>query len=407
MDKIEELLTRAVDKVYPTKEDLEKVLRSGKKLKLYQGFDPTGTQLHIGHMIGLRKLKQWQEAGHKVIFLIGDGTGQAGDPSGKSKSREQFFTNKELRENAQDYVKQASSIVNFDGENGVQILYNGDWLNKLTLPEILNIASHFSLQQLAERDLFQERMKKGETVNLREFLYPLLQGYDSVKMSIDLEIGGTDQTFNMLAGRSLLKAMRGKEKFVLTTPLLTDSRGVKIGKTEGNVIALTDKPEDLYGKIMSLPDDIIVKGLEYLTDTPLEEVREVEKAIESGQNPMQFKKKLAFEIVSQLNNRERAASAQDEFERVYKEGKLPSSIQAVSLSKDFISTATVAQVFLESGLVSSNSEAKRVITQGGTAVNDHLITDPDAPFLPYLNNGEAVIRKGKTNFKIVRSGNEK
>src|SRR5664280_2584537 len=198
MDKIKELLTRGVDKIYPSSEELEKILRAGKKLTLYQGFDPTGKELHIGHMVGFRKLRQWQELGHHVIFLIGDGTGQAGDPSGKKTSRGKFLTRDELRANAVDYVKQASRIVRFEGENPVEIKFNSDWLNKLELIDILEIAEHFTLQQLSERDLFQERIRDNQPINLREFLYPLLQGYDSVAMNVDLELGGTDQLFNML-----------------------------------------------------------------------------------------------------------------------------------------------------------------------------------------------------------------
>src|SRR5579872_1470942 len=268
--KIEELLTRGVEKIYPSKESLKEVLLSGKKLKLYQGFDPTGDKLHIGHMVGLRKHRQWQDLGHEVIFLIGDGTGTAGDPSGKKKTREKFFTKEELRHNAKSYVEQASKIVRFDGPNPVKVMYNGDWLDKLTKEDILNIAQNFSVQQLIERDMFQERLKAGESINMREFLYQLLQGYDSVAMDVDLELGATDQTFNMLAGRTLMKAMKGKEKFVMTTPLLSDSKGVKIGKSEGNVIGLTDTPDDLFGKIMSLGDDAIIPIFTLLTDTPQE-----------------------------------------------------------------------------------------------------------------------------------------
>src|SRR3989344_5320166 len=241
-DKITELLTRGVDKIYPSREALEETLRSGKKLRLYQGFDPTGDKLHIGHMVGLRKHRQWQDLGHEVIFLIGDGTGQAGDPTGKKQTREKFFTKEELRENAKSYIEQASKIVRFSGPNPIKILYNSEWLNKLTLVDVLNIAQNFSVQQLIERDMFQERLKSGESINLREFLYPLLQGYDSVAMDVDLELGASDQTFNMLAGRTLMKAMKGKDKFVMTTPLLSDSTGRKIGKTEGNVMALNDDP---------------------------------------------------------------------------------------------------------------------------------------------------------------------
>ncbi|MEK9178823.1 MAG: tyrosine--tRNA ligase, partial [Patescibacteria group bacterium] len=325
MSDVDELLTRGVDKIYPSKEALEKALKSGKKLRLYQGFDPTGTQLHIGHMVGLRKLSQWQKAGHHVIFLIGDGTGQAGDPSGKTSSRHKYLTRDELRENAKDYVMQAKKIINFDAPN-VEILYNGDWLNKLTLVDVLDLMKHFSLGQLSERDLFVERKKKGEEVGLREAFYPVLQAYDSVAMDVDLEIGGTDQTFNMLAGRKLVREMQGRDKFVMTTPLLTDSQGNKIGKTEGNVIAFTDKPSDLYRKIMALGDDVIVKGFEYLTDVSMEEVKEIEQKLEKGENPILYKKKLAFEVTKQLNNEGDARKAEEEFERVVQKGELPSEV---------------------------------------------------------------------------------
>lgn len=396
MDSLMELLTRGVEKIYPSYEELEKVLKSGKKLKLYQGFDPTGTQLHLGHMIGLRKLRQWQDRGHEVIFLIGDGTGQAGDPSGKMRAREKFLTHRELRENASDYVKQAGKIVNFEGQNPVKIMYNGDWLNKLTLPEILEIAGHFSLQQLAERDLFQERMKKGESVNLREFLYPLLQGYDSVALKVDLEIGGSDQTFNMLIGRSLAKEMANREKFVMTTPLLTDSQGVKIGKTEGNVIALTDKPEELFGKIMSLPDEIIVKGLDYLTDISQEEIKEIEEKIKAGQNPMEFKKKLAFEITKQLSSLPQANQAKDHFEKVIQQGENPSVIPSKKITN--WEKSTVVEVLLESNLAGSKSEARRLIEQSGIRINNQPITNPEDLFSKYLEEGEALIQKGRLTF---------
>lgn len=393
MDKVEELLTRGVDTIYPSKEELEKVLRSGKKIKLYQGFDPTGTQLHIGHMVGLRKLAQWQKLGHRVIFLIGDGTGQAGDPSGKIKARDKFMTRDELRANAKDYVMQAGKIIDFDAKN-VEILYNGDWLNKLNLVEFLNIAEHFSIQQLSERDLFVERMKKGEEVNIREMLYPLLQAYDSVAMEVELELGGTDQTFNMLAGRKLVREMLKKDKFVMTTPLLTDSQGVKIGKTEGNVIALTDKPEDLYGKIMALSDDIIAKGLEYLTDISIEEIGEIEDDLEQGDNPVNFKKLLAFEIAKQLNGEEEAKSAQDHFEKtVQTKEKLDLEIMEVNLEK----TNMLSDVLVNSlNLVSSNSELKRLIEQKGIKHNGTVIDNPSIE----ISNGDIIAIGKRKNIQI-------
>ncbi len=386
------MLTRGVDKIYPSREELQKSLESGKKLKLYQGFDPTGTALHIGHMCGLRKLRQWQEAGHEVIFLIGDGTGQAGDPSGKLSAREKFFTQEELRKNAEDYVKQASKIVRFDGPNPVKILFNGDWLNKLGLVDILNIAQNFSLQQLSERDMFQERIKKGDTVNLREFLYPLLQAYDSVAMEVDLELGGSDQTFNMLAGRQLVKAMQNREKFVMTTPLLTDSKGVKIGKSEGNVIGITDTPADLYAKIMTLPDDVIIKSFEYLTDTPLSEITKYSEDIKSGANPIDYKKKLAYELVRQLNTEEDAKSAQENFEKVVQNKETPTEVSEMKVT----SGSNIVDLLVELGFAPSKSEARRLVEQNAVEVNSQRVTDP--AFVPENN---ALIKSGKRNITKV------
>lgn len=395
MDKIEELLTRGVETIYPTKEELEKVLRSGKKLTLYQGFDPTGTQLHIGHMIGLRKLRQWQDLGHHVIFLIGDGTGQAGDPSGKLTARDRFLTREELRKNATDYVKQASKIMRFEGENPVEIRFNGDWLNELKLVDMLNILGNLSLQQLEERDLFEERKKKGQTVNMREFIYPVLQGYDSVAMEVDLEIGGSDQLFNMLVGRQLLKAMKNKDKFIMTTPLLADSEGRKIGKTEGNVIALTDKPEDLYGKLMTLPDDVIAKGFEYLTDVSMNEVHSISQAIEKGENPMKYKKQLAYEITKQLNDEESAKKAQEHFERIVQNKELPTEITEVTI--DSSDDGTVNEDLLVSlGLATSKSEAKRLFQQNGVEVDGEKVSEPNTVSV----KNDMILKIGKR--KIVK-----
>lgn len=389
MDKIDELLTRGVDTIYPSKEELEKVLRSEKKLKLYQGFDPTGTQLHIGHMVGFRKLRQWQDLGHHVIFLIGDGTGQAGDPSGKKTARDTFFTRDELRKNAKEYVTQASKIVRFDGENPIEILYNGDWLNKLGLVEILNILDHLSAQQLIERDLFQERIKNGEILKMREFIYPVLQGYDSVAMNVDLELGGSDQMFNMLIGRKLVKEILHKDKFVMTTPLLTDSQGVKIGKSEGNVIGLTDKPEDLFGKVMTLTDDVVAKGFEYLTDVPMDEIRAM------NNDHMNNKKRLAFEIVKQLNNEALAKQAQAHFEQTVQNKEMPNDIQEFSWSTGKLLT----DLLVESGLATSKTEAKRLIQQNGVAIDEEIITDSNAPF---SGTDGSIVRVGKRKFIKIK-----
>jgi tyrosyl-tRNA synthetase len=367
MDAIEHLLTRGVDHIYPTHDELEKVLRSGKKLRLYQGFDPTGVKLHIGHAVAIRKLRQFQDLGHHVIFVIGDGTGQAGDPSGKTKSREKFMTRDELRANARDYVAQAGKIVRFDGDNPVEILYNGDWLNKLGLVEILDIAGYFTLAQMLERDLYQERMKSGTDLSLREFMYPLLQGYDSVAMKVDLELGGTDQTFNMLAGRKLVRAMQGREKFVMTVPLLTDAKGVKIGKTEGNVIGLTDEPNEFYGKIMALGDDAILPCFTLLTDLPQDEIDAIGKKMKTGENPMQFKKQLALELTKQFNSEKAAETAQEAFKSTHQESAFPEqatpSAPANNL-KDFL---------VDKGY--SANEARRLIESGSLDINGVTIKE--------------------------------
>jgi tyrosyl-tRNA synthetase len=389
-EKINELLTRGVDKVYPSKEALEKELLSGRKLRLYQGFDPTGSKLHIGHMVGLRKHRQWQDLGHEVIFLIGDGTGQAGDPSGKKKTREKFFTQEELHANAKDYLSQAAKVVRFDGPNPIKILYNSDWLNKLGLVDILNIAQNFSVQQLLERDMFQERIKNQETINLREFLYPLLQGYDSVAMDVDLELGGSDQTFNMLAGRTLMKAIKNKEKFVMTTPLLADSKGVKIGKSEGNVIGLTDEPSDLYGKIMSLGDEAIIPMFTLLTDTPISEI----EFFNLKKDAMMLKKRVAQTIVENLHSSELAQKAADDFSNTFQKNEIPEDIEVFDVAQGTL----LIDVLLEKGIVSSKGDFRRLVDEGAITnldtnekINSHT-----------AEAGAGVYRIGKKRFCKIK-----
>lgn len=393
MDAIDEILTRGVDHIYPTREALEKVLRSGKKLRLYQGFDPTGTQLHIGHAVAIRKLRQFQDLGHHVIFLIGDGTGQAGDPSGKMKARGLFMSREELRKNARDYVAQAGKIVRFGGDNPIELLHNSDWLNNLKLLDILTIAQHFSLQQMIERDMYQERMKAGDTINLREFMYPLLQGYDSVAMSVDLELGGTDQTFNMLAGRTLVKAMQRREKFVMTVPLLEDAKGVKIGKTEGNVIGITDPPNEFFAKIMALGDDAIFPCFTLVTGVPMEKIEEMKRKMKAGENPMTFKKQLAFELTKQFNGENEARSSQTEFEKIIQQKELPRL--NVSIHESSQTRANIIDLVVETKLASSKSEAKRLLEQGAIEINGKAVNHQSLTVK--LNNGD-IIKVGKKRF---------
>ncbi len=388
--KIDNLLSRGVDRIYPSREALKQLLMSGKRLRLYQGFDPTGKDLHIGHMVGLRKHREWQELGHEVIFLIGDGTGTAGDPSGKKKTRDKFFTKKELRENAHGYLNQAGKLVRFDGPNPVKVMYNGDWLDKLTKEDILNIAQNFSVQQLIERDMFQERLKLGESINMREFLYPLLQGYDSVAMDVDLEIGGTDQTFNMLAGRTLMRAMKGKEKFVMTTPLLVDAKGVKIGKSEGNVIALNDEPSVLFGKIMSLGDDAIVPMLNLLSDISSEEIA----TFDIQKNAMSLKKMVAEIIIKQLYGVELASQARAKFENTFGRGEFPTDALEIKAPKE----SKLVDVLVSEKIIESKSEFRRLIEAGAISdFPDQKISDPNE----VVGESKRKIKVGKKTFVFV------
>lgn len=398
MDAIEHLLTRGVDKIYPSREALEKVLRSGKKLRLYQGFDPTGAQLHIGHAVSLRKLRQFQDLGHEVIFLIGDFTAMIGDPTGKLDSRK-MLTKEEVLNNAQHYKEQAAKILRFDGENPVMIKYNSEWLGKISALEFLQLSHHLTYQQVVERDMFQKRMNQGQDVYMNEFLYPVMQAYDSVAMNVDLEIGGSDQMFNMLMGRKLMRNIKQKEKYVLTVPLLTDANGVKIGKTEGNVIGLTDAPNDFFGKIMALGDNAIVPCFTLLTDTPLEKIEEMEKKMESGMNPMQFKSILAKTLTEQFNGLESAKKAQKHFEDVFINKKQPvMNIPSVTM-KQGQGNCLAINLVLITNVTRSKSEAKRLIDQGAVELNSVLICSPNE--MLSVKDGD-IIKIGKKYFSQIK-----
>ena len=395
MDGIEHLLTRGVDKIYPSREALEKMLRNGKKLKLYQGFDPTGPNLHIGHAVALRKLRQFQNLGHHVIFLIGDFTGMVGDPSGKYSERKQL-TREQVLENAKTYKEQASKILRFDGENPVEIKYNSEWLAKMSAIELLQLSHHLTAAQVMERDMFQKRMAQGQDVFMNEFLYPFMQGYDSVAMNVDLEIGGSDQMFNMLMGRKLMRNILHKEKFVMTVPLLTDAQGVKIGKTEDNVIGIADPPNDFFGKVMALGDDAIIPCFTLLTDIPLEEIENTKNQMKTGKlNPMKVKLDLALELTKQFNSKNEAYQAKQEFIDVFINKKQPvMHIPKVMASKGFF-----INILLTTDLVKSKSEAKRLMRQGAVEYNGKVMTNEKEIINP--KDGD-IIRVGKSRFTQLK-----
>ena len=357
--KIEEALTRGVENVFPNKQEVEKVLLSGKKLKIYCGFDPTG-KLHIGHGVIFEKLRQFQELGHEIIILIGDFTATIGDPTGKNQTRKPL-TRKQVLANAKDYKRQILKILD-SKKSKVRFLHNEKWSNKLRPVDLLSVFSQFTHARLLERDMFQERIKAGQDIHMHEFLYPIFQAYDSVIMDVDMEIGGNDQTFNMLAGRTLMKKMKNKEKFVIAMKLLVDPTGKKMGKTEGNMINLDDDPKDIYGKVMGWSDAMIVLGFEICTRVTMQELADIKNSLDSGASPRDLKAKLAKEIVKLYCGDREAELAEAEFNKVFRNKELPSDIPIFQTDKKAYS---ILDLLLDTKLAPSKNEAKRLVEGGG------------------------------------------
>lgn len=394
--KIQEVLTRGVENIYPNKESFEKLLKSGKKIKLYCGFDPTAPSLHIGHAIQIRKLAQFQELGHEVIFLIGDFTGMIGDPTDKSKTRPRL-TREQLLKNSENYKKQAGKILDFSGKNPAKIMYNSEWNDKLTFVDLIELSSNFTIQQMLARDMFKKRMQDGKDLYLHEFLYPLTQAYDSVAMDVDLEIGGNDQMFNMLCGRTLIRKIKDKEKFVLTTKLLTDPKGDKMGKTTGNMVNLDEESNEMFGQIMSWPDGLIIPGLELCTDISMEEIYQIDKDIKEDKlNPRDAKARLAWQIVSIHYSEKEAEKAAEEFNNVFKEKEKPTDIPVYKANK---SKVKIIDILFDSKLVSSKGEAKRLIEQGGVKIDDKKIKDCNQEI---IIKDKTIIQAGKRKFIQIR-----
>lgn len=394
-EKIKTLLTRGVEMIYPTPAALEKVLRSGKRLKLYNGIDPTGDRLHLGHTVQLRKLRQFQDLGHEVILLFGSFTAMLGDPTGKDKTR-QPLTREQVLQNAKNYKKEAAKILKFTGPNAAKIKMNHVWLDNMTLRDFVGLAHEVTVPRLLERDMFDRRLKSGGTVTMPELIYPLLQGYDSVAMDVDLEVGGSDQTFNMLMGRDLMRSLKGKEKFVLTNKLLVDSSGKKIGKTEGNVIGISDSPDDLYGKIMALGDDAIISVFILCTDVPAERIAEMERAMKHQKNPRDFKALLARTIVEMYHSKEEARAAEAQFLKLFREHEAPEKIPSKKLKKP---EWMAVDLLVETNLAASKSEARRLIDQGGIKIAGQVLKK-DA--VVRLNKEGVVIQRGKRQFVRAR-----
>ncbi|MCH8986642.1 tyrosine--tRNA ligase [Patescibacteria group bacterium] len=372
-----DVLSRQVAEILPDKKGLETLMKK-KKIRLYLGIDPTGSQLHLGHTIALRKLQQFADLGHETMLVIGTGTVLAGDPSQRDSARPRI-TEKEIVANIKTWKRQAGKIIDF---SKVRVIRNGDWLKKLRLPEILNIASYVSAPRLLERDMFQRRLRRGDTVWVHEMLYPLLQGYDSVVLDVDLEIGGTDQVFNMLVGRELQKKMNNHEKYVLTIPMIFGLDGNPMSKTSKNTVNLTDAPQEMYGKLMSLRDDLVKEYFELCTN-----VKPKPGSIRDQ------KAQLAREIVSLYHNKAQADKAEQEFTRVFREKKQPSSIPEFKVKKQQMQ---LVELLVLGKLATSRSEARRLIEQGGVQINGERVRDVNKK-IPYKKG--TIIRVGKRNFR--------
>lgn len=386
--QIDDLLERGVEKIYPNHEDLKKKLMSGERIRLYCGFDPSAPSLHIGNAILINKLSQFQALGHEVIFLIGDFTGMIGDPTDKKATRKKL-TREEVLENAKSYKEQASGYLDFEGDNPALIKYNSEWSDKLTFKDLIEVSSNFTVQQMMQRDMFQKRIQDEKPIHLHEFLYPLAQGYDSLAMDVDLEIGGNDQMFNMMCGRDLMKAEGKKEKFVLTMKLLADDAGKKMGKSDGNAVFLDKSPADIYGVVMSWQDGVIGIGFELATKVPLKEVKEIyEKLKDEQTNPRDLKMKLAYEIVKVNHGEKAAKEAEENFISTIQKKEAPKEVKEFAPKEKGI-----LSVLMDSGLCKSKGEARRVVMQNGVKIDGSVVTEPKTE----VESGQ-VIQKGKFHF---------
>ena len=392
MELIEELLTRGVANIIPSKEELEKKLRSGKTLNIYIGIDPTATQIHLGHAVALRKLQLLAELGHNVTFLIGDFTALVGDTSDKETERP-VLTKEQIEDNFKEYKKQAEKILDF---SKVTVKHNSEWLAKLTFSELIHLSQQFSVNDFISRELVRRRLDEGKRVRLDEVLYPIMQGYDSYHMDTDLQLGGTDQTFNMQAGRTLQKVLRTKESFVMTNEFLSGTDGRKMSKSWGNAIWLNDTPNDMFAKAMSINDELIHEYLLLGTNISIEKIQSFNEQLKNGTHPMDVKKQLAYQIVSELHSPEAAQEAQTFFETTVQRKELPQDIEIVQLSADDDEFIT-EDLLVDINLASSKSEAKRLFQQGGVELNGERITNPNSQIA--ITN-DAILKVGKR--KIVK-----
>ena len=383
LNKIEELLNRGIEEIID-RINLENKLKSGKQLRIKLGIDPTSPNIHLGRSIPLLKLRDFQELGHKVILIIGDFTGLIGDTSDKDSERS-MLSEETVRENLKTYIQQVAKIINVDTS---EIYHNSKWLGKLGYMDIGRQADVFSLNEFISRENISRRLEDGKRVSLRELLYPLMQGYDSVEVRADVEIGGTDQRFNLLAGRDIQRFYGQEPQDILTNPLIEGLDGRKMSSSFGNTVNLFDTPNDMFGKIMSLKDDLIIKYFILLTRVEMKTINEYKTHLKDGANPRDIKMKLALEIVRMYYSKEDANDAQDYFVKTFTQKEIPLDMpQFKPISYNIV------LILVESKLVSSKSEARRILDHGGVKIDGKVVKE-----INYVVPSGSVLQKGKINF---------
>lgn len=378
-----------------TEEGLKKYLKRKRPLKVKFGADPTVPDIHLGHTVVLQKLKQFQDLGHKIIFVVGDFTARIGDPSGRMETRKPL-SRKEVLKNARTYQDQVFKILD---RKKTKVVFNSTWLDKLTSRDIFSLASKYTVARMLERDDFSLRYKKKHPISIHEFLYPLIQGYDSIILKADVEVGGTDQKFNMLVGRTLQQSYGQKPQVVITMPLLEGTDGIKkMSKTYGNYIGINEPPKEIYGKLMSISDKLMLKYWELLTDISPPALTKMKRDLKSGRlHPKEAKQNLAIRIVEMYHSKRAAKETAEEFEEVFKEKKLPRKIPKVKISKRKI---WVVKLLTISKMAKSSSDARRLIQQGAVTLDGERITDPEKELT--IKKG-VILKVGKRRFaRIVR-----
>ena len=367
-------------------------LRLGRPLRVKLGCDPSAPDLHVGHCVPLDKLRQLQELGHRVIFLVGDFTGMIGDPSGRSGTRP-ALSREEVKRNAATYREQVGAVLD---ESRIEIRFNSEWLDRMTAADMLRLASHHPVARMLERDDFRTRHRSGVTIGVHEFLYPLIQAYDSVALEADVELGGTDQTYNMLLGREIQRAYGQSPQIVLTLPLLEGIDGVKMSKSVGNAIGIREPASEIYGKTMSIPDRLLSHWVMLLAQPDWTDVRELQTALEGGSgNPRDLKAALALRLVERFQGPEAAAEAEQRFERVFRQRRTPEDVPHETLCLEpGRGGMSVAELLTRTGMAASRGAAKRLVAQGGVQVDERRIEDPFAELGP----GEHLLKVGKRRF---------